>query len=68
MEKSRGTDDNSAYVFTTPTKLSDPAPGSRPAPELARYDRHTAHAATRHQQATERERTGGSAWPTSTTC
>jgi hypothetical protein len=35
----RGTDENIAYVFTTPTKLSDPAPGSRPAPELARYDR-----------------------------
>ena len=38
----RGTDDNTAYVFTTPTKLSDPVPGSRPAPELARYDRFTA--------------------------
>ena len=35
----RGTDDNTAYVFTAPTKLSDPAPGARPAPELARYDR-----------------------------
>jgi conjugative relaxase-like TrwC/TraI family protein len=40
----RGTDDNTAYVFTTPTKLSDPAPGSRPAPELARYDRLTVQA------------------------
>ena len=40
----RGTDDNTAYVFTTPTKLSDPAPGARPAPELARYDRLTAQA------------------------
>ena len=40
----RGTDDNTAYVFTTPTKLSDPAPGSHPAPELARYDRLTAQA------------------------
>ena len=38
----RGTDENTAYVFTTPTKLSDPAPGTRPAPELARYDRLTA--------------------------
>ena len=35
----RGTDDNTAYVFTTPAKLADPAPGARPAPELARYDR-----------------------------
>ena len=40
----RGTDENTAYVFTTPTKLSDPAPGARPAPELARYDRLTAQA------------------------
>jgi hypothetical protein len=40
----RGTDNNTAYVFTTPAKLADPAPGTRPAPELARYDRLTAHA------------------------
>ena len=40
----RGTDENTAYVFTTPTKLSDPAPGTRPAPELARYDRLTPQA------------------------
>jgi hypothetical protein len=38
----RGTDTNTAYVFTLPAKLADPAPGPRPAPELARYD----HAAT----------------------
>jgi hypothetical protein len=38
----RGTDHNAAYVFTTPTKLADPAAGARPAPELARYDRLTA--------------------------
>jgi hypothetical protein len=38
----RGTHQNTAYVFTTPTKLADPAPGARPAPELARYDRLTA--------------------------
>ena len=37
----RGTHENTAYVFTTP-KLADPAPGPRPAPELARYDRLTA--------------------------
>jgi len=35
---SRGTDVNRAYVFTTSPKRSDPAPGPRPAPELARYD------------------------------
>jgi conjugative relaxase-like TrwC/TraI family protein len=35
----RGTDENSAYVFTVSPKRADPAPGPRPAPELARYDR-----------------------------
>jgi hypothetical protein len=39
---SRGTDANLAYVFTLSPKLADPAPGPRPAPELARYDRRTA--------------------------
>jgi len=34
----RGTDVNLAYVFTTSPKRADLAPGSRPAPELARYD------------------------------
>jgi conjugative relaxase-like TrwC/TraI family protein len=34
----RGTDANYAYVFTTSPKRADPAPGPRPAPELARYD------------------------------
>jgi hypothetical protein len=39
---SRGTDVNLAYVFTTSPKQADPAPGPRPAPELARYDQiHT---------------------------
>ena len=36
----RGTDTNTAYVFTLSPKLADPAPGPRPAPELARYDQH----------------------------
>ena len=35
---SRGTDANYAYVFTTSPRRADPAPGPRPAPELARYD------------------------------
>ena len=35
----RGTDVNTAYVFTASPKTADPAPGPRPAPELARYDR-----------------------------
>jgi hypothetical protein len=35
----RGTDTNTAYVFTLTPKLADPAPGPRPAPELARYDK-----------------------------
>jgi hypothetical protein len=36
----RGTDANTAYVFTLSPKLADPAPGPRPAPELDRYDQH----------------------------
>jgi conjugative relaxase-like TrwC/TraI family protein len=35
----RGTDTNLAFVFTTPPRLADPQPGTRPAPELDRYDR-----------------------------
>jgi hypothetical protein len=42
---SRGTDTNMAYVFTVSPKRADPAPGPRPAPELARYDRITAEPA-----------------------
>jgi conjugative relaxase-like TrwC/TraI family protein len=34
----RGTTINLAYVFTLSPKRADPAPGPRPAPELARYD------------------------------
>jgi hypothetical protein len=41
----RGTHDNTAYVFTQPPKQADPAPGPRPAPELARYDALTTRAA-----------------------
>ena len=41
----RGTDINLAFAFTTPPRLADPQPGTRPAPELDRYDRtqHEAH-------------------------
>ena len=39
---SRGTEVNLAYVFTASPKTADPAPGPRPAPELARYDRRAA--------------------------
>jgi hypothetical protein len=35
----RGTDVNLAYVFTTPARIADPQPGTRPARELDRYDR-----------------------------
>ena len=35
----RGTDVNLAYVFTTPARPADPQPGTRPAPELDRYER-----------------------------
>ena len=37
----RGTDINTAYVFTLSPKIADPVPGPRTAPELARYDRRT---------------------------
>jgi hypothetical protein len=35
----RGTDANLAYMFTISPRRADPAPGPRPAPELARYDK-----------------------------
>jgi conjugative relaxase-like TrwC/TraI family protein len=35
----RGTDANLAYVFTTLAQPADPQPGTRPAPELDRYER-----------------------------
>jgi conjugative relaxase-like TrwC/TraI family protein len=35
----RGTHTNLVYVSTTPAKVADPASGTRPAPELDRYDR-----------------------------
>ena len=35
----RGTDANLAFVFTAPARPADPAPGTRSAPELDRYDR-----------------------------
>ena len=34
----RGTDTNTAFVFTTPSRPADPQPGTRPAPELDRYE------------------------------
>jgi conjugative relaxase-like TrwC/TraI family protein len=45
----RGTHDNSAYIFTQSPKRADITPGPRPAPELARYDRLTDH--RDHQEA-----------------
>jgi len=50
---SRGTDMNMAYVFTVSPKLADPAPGPRPAPELARYDRITGERAAQPAAAAE---------------
>jgi len=35
----RGTDTNLAFVFTIPAGPADPQPGTRPAPELSRYER-----------------------------
>jgi conjugative relaxase-like TrwC/TraI family protein len=43
----RGTQNNSAYVFTVSPTRSDPVPGPRPAPELARFDRLAARAGDR---------------------
>jgi hypothetical protein len=36
----RGTDTNLVFVSTTPARVADPAPGTRPAPELERYERN----------------------------
>jgi hypothetical protein len=36
----RGTDNNLVFVSTTPAKVADPAPGTRPAPELDRYEQN----------------------------
>ena len=49
----RGTDANLAYVFTISPKRADPAPGPRPAPELARYDTIHAERAGHPASATE---------------
>ena len=35
----RGTQNNMAFVFTQSAKAADPLPGTRPAPELERYER-----------------------------
>jgi conjugative relaxase-like TrwC/TraI family protein len=35
----RGTDTNLVFVLTTPPKVADPQPGTRPAPELDRFER-----------------------------
>jgi hypothetical protein len=36
----RGTDTNLVFVSTTPARVADPAPGTRPAPELDRHERN----------------------------
>ena len=54
----RGTDANTAYVFTVSPKRADPAPGPRPAPELARYDRTHAERAGDPAPATAARRAG----------
>ena len=51
----RGTHDNTAYVFTVSPKRSDLLPGPRPAPELARYDRVSTQAGGLSLKATEAE-------------
>jgi hypothetical protein len=54
----RGTDTNTAYVFTLSPKIADPAPGPRPAPELARYDRLTAERDSEPADAGQADGTG----------
>jgi AAA domain/TrwC relaxase len=54
----RGTDINTAYVFTLSPKIADPAPGPRPAPELARHDRLTAERDSKPPAAGQRAGTG----------
>ncbi|HEX6989100.1 MAG TPA: hypothetical protein VF282_06480, partial [Bacillota bacterium] len=51
----RGVCENTAYVFTRSPKRADPAPGPRPAPELARYDRLAGPAAAPNPQASAGE-------------
>ena len=60
---SRGTDLNMAYVFTLSPKRADPAPGPRPAPELARYDRITAGATADPPARRPRPATRSACWP-----
>ena len=61
----RGTDVNTAYVFTLSPKRADPVPGPRPAPELARYDRRTTapERPARHQNRGGPRRPGQRAGP-----
>ena len=54
----RGTTANIAYVFTQSPKRADPAPGPRPAPELARYDQITAERSGSPAPATPPAQTG----------
>jgi hypothetical protein len=51
----RGTHENTAYVFTRSPKRADIVPGPRPAPELARYDRLAAQAGGHSSQDPEVE-------------
>ena len=60
----RGTDANLAYVFTASPKTADPAPGPRPAPELARYDSRAERARCARPPRRPRRRSRRSAsWP-----
>jgi hypothetical protein len=54
----RGIDANMAYVFTLSPKIADPAPGPRPAPELARYDRLAAESGSEPVDADQTAGTG----------
>jgi hypothetical protein len=51
--------DRIAYVFTLSPKIADPAPGPRPAPELARYDRLTVERSGEPDDEGQTDGTGG---------
>jgi hypothetical protein len=49
----RGTHENTTYVFTVSPKRADSAPGPRPASELARYDRLATQPGDRSPEASQ---------------
>jgi conjugative relaxase-like TrwC/TraI family protein len=56
---SRGVNANHFYVATEPARVADPAPGVRPAPELARHDRIQAERAGELREESGQRPAGG---------